>query len=69
MPRRKAGSSQNSPEPNSLTPGDVYNLSGDFRNAVVNIKATIVGAEEVRDIETLPPEPGESPYLGLQYFT
>lgn len=50
-------------------PGETYNLSGDFRNATVNIQSTIVGAAAVRDIETLPPEPGEPPYKGLQYFS
>jgi tetratricopeptide (TPR) repeat protein len=61
-PRR--GKSQTKPSP----PGETYNLSGDFRNATVNIQSTIVGAAEVRDIETLPPEPGDPPYKGLQYF-
>jgi tetratricopeptide (TPR) repeat protein len=49
--------------------GDRYDLSGDFRGAVINIKSTIVGPAEVQDIEDLPPEPGESPFLGLQYFS
>ncbi len=62
-PRRGKKSSQ------SETPGETYNLSGDFRHAVINIQSTIVGSAEVRDIETLPPEPGEPPYKGLQYFT
>jgi tetratricopeptide (TPR) repeat protein len=48
--------------------GDQYNLSGDFRGAVVNIQSTIVSSDVVKDIEDLPPEPGESPFLGLQYF-
>lgn len=48
--------------------GDQYELSGDFRGAVINIKSTIVGSAEVQDIESLPPEPGDPPYLGLQYF-
>ena len=59
--------SRKDPEPKPT--GDDYKFSGDFRNAVINVKSTIVGAEEIRDIETLPPEPGNSPYLGLQYFT
>lgn len=63
------GSPPVSDDPGSIQPGDVYHLSGDFRNAVINIKSTIIGAEEVRDIESLPPEPGVSPYHGLQYFT
>ncbi|HEX5809378.1 MAG TPA: tetratricopeptide repeat protein [Anaerolineales bacterium] len=48
--------------------GDSYELSGDFRGAVVNIKSTIVSNAEVKDIENLPPEPGEPPFQGLQYF-
>src|SRR6186713_800046 len=48
--------------------GDQYDLSGDFRGAVINIKSTIVSNAEVKDIENLPPEPGEAPFQGLQYF-
>jgi tetratricopeptide (TPR) repeat protein len=48
--------------------GDEYNLSGDFRGAVINIKSTIVSNDEVKDFENLPPEPGEPPFQGLQYF-
>ncbi|HSB02249.1 MAG TPA: hypothetical protein VLE49_16485 [Anaerolineales bacterium] len=48
--------------------GDSYDLSGDFRGAVVNIKSTIVSNAEVKDLENLPPEPGEPPFQGLQYF-
>src|SRR5215211_1489773 len=48
--------------------GDRYDLSGDFRGAVVNIKSTIVSSAEIKDLENLPPEPGESPFQGLQYF-
>ena len=48
--------------------GDNYELSGDFRGAVVNIKSTIVSNAEVKDLENLPPEPGEPPFQGLQYF-
>ncbi len=48
--------------------GDNYELSGDFRGAVINIKSTIVSSAEVKDIENLPPEPGEPPYQGLQYY-
>ncbi len=54
--------------PSPSPPGETYNLSGDFRNATVNIQSTIVGKAEVQDIETLPPEPGDPPYKGLQYF-
>ncbi|MGD8750689.1 MAG: hypothetical protein PVG14_04660, partial [Anaerolineales bacterium] len=48
--------------------GDSYELSGDFRGATINIKSTFVGAAEVKELEDLPPEPGESPFKGLQYF-
>ena len=48
--------------------GDHYDLSGDFRGAVINIKSTILSNEEVKDLENLPPEPGEPPFLGMQYF-
>ena len=48
--------------------GDEYSLSGDFRGAVINIKSTIVSNDEVKDFENLPPEPGEPPFQGLQYF-
>ena len=43
-------------------PGDTYHFDGDFRGANI----TIVSAAEVRDIESLPPEPGDPPYKGLQ---
>lgn len=61
------------PEPSRKTSkrkpsGDNYELSGDFRGAVVNIKSTIVSNAEVKDIESLPPEPGDPPFQGLQYF-
>lgn len=52
----------------SPSSGDRYELSGDFRGAVVNIKSTIVSNAEVKDLENLPPEPGEPPFQGLQYF-
>lgn len=48
--------------------GDRYDLSGDFRGAVINIKSTIVSSADVKDIEDLPPEPGEPPFQGLQYY-
>jgi hypothetical protein len=48
--------------------GDTYDLSGDFRGAVINIKSTIVSSADVKDIENLPPEPGEPPFQGLQYY-
>jgi len=54
-------------------PSETYNigdLSGDFRGASINfnIKSTIVSNAEVKDLENLPPEPGEPPFQGLQYF-
>ncbi|MBP6016352.1 MAG: ATP-binding protein [Candidatus Promineofilum sp.] len=45
-----------------------YHLSGDFRGAIVNIESTFVNSSAVQDIEGLPPEPGNPPYKGLQYF-
>ena len=48
--------------------GDNYDLSGDFRGAVINIKSTIVSNDEAKDLENLPPEPGEPPFQGLQYY-
>ena len=50
-------------------PGEIYNFSGVFQNAVFNIKSTIVGADDIKDIEDLPPEEGDSPFKGLQYFS
>src|SRR5215216_1510290 len=50
------------------SPGDQYDLSGDFRGAVINIKSTIVSNDKVKDLENLPPEPGEPPFQGMQYF-
>jgi tetratricopeptide (TPR) repeat protein len=52
----------------STSSGDSYKLSGDFRGAVVNIKSTIISSAEVKDLENLPPEPGDPPFQGLQYF-
>jgi tetratricopeptide (TPR) repeat protein len=46
----------------------VYNLSGDFHGATVNIQSTIVGSEQVRELEQLLPEPGDPPYRGLTAF-
>ena len=52
----------------TIASGDNYDLSGDFRGAVINIKSTVVSNAEVKDIENLPPEPGEPPFQGLQYY-
>ena len=45
-----------------------YILSGDFRGAILNIESTFVDSKIARDIEDQPPEPGDPPYKGLQYF-
>src|SRR3990172_5774536 len=58
----------------NASPGESYNISGDFSgdlrgaNINFNIKSTIVSNAEVKDLENLPPEPGEPPFQGLQYF-
>ncbi len=62
------GSDAKKPKRRKTSPGDNYDLSGDFRGAVINIKSTIVSSAEVKDIENLPPEPGEAPFQGLQYY-
>lgn len=59
---------KNQHKPQEDPAGEHYELSGDFRGAVINIKSTLVGAAEIKDIENLPPEPGAPPFLGLQYF-
>jgi len=64
----KSNSPKKTRKNRSAASGDSYELSGDFRGAVVNIKSTIVSNEEVKDLENLPPEPGEPPFQGLQYF-
>lgn len=56
-------------QPDNNPAGDkTYNLSGDFRGAILNIESTFVNSSAVQDIEGLPPEPGAPPYKGLQYF-
>ena len=56
-------------QPDNNPVGDkTYNLSGDFRGAILNIESTFVNSSAVQDIEGLPPEPGAPPYKGLQYF-
>jgi tetratricopeptide (TPR) repeat protein len=45
-------------------PAGGIQFAGDFRGATI----TIVESAEVKDIEDQPPEPGEAPYKGLQYF-
>ncbi|MGE5071837.1 MAG: tetratricopeptide repeat protein [Anaerolineae bacterium] len=56
------------PVPPDASSGDRYDLSGDFRGAVINIKSTIVSSAEAKDIENLPPEPGDPPFQGMQAF-
>src|SRR5215208_3144322 len=73
MPKKSDPPKKTSPESGSrkkrgTSSGDRYDLSGDFRGAVINIKSTIVSSAEVKDIEDLPPEPGEAPFQGLQYY-
>ena len=71
MPKKSDSSKK---KPTASTPrakrstGDNYEFSGDFHGAVINIKSTIVSNDEVKDIESLPPEPGDPPFQGLQYF-
>jgi len=67
MSVRRIGRPKKKTEP-STPAGDQFELSGDFRGAVINIKSTLVGAAEAIDIEHLPPEPGDPPFQGLQYF-
>src|SRR5215204_3527890 len=67
-PDKKPDKKPSSAKKRAVSPGDSYELSGDFRGAVVNIKSTIVSNAEVKDLENLPPEPGEPPFQGLQYF-
>ncbi len=67
-PNNKPKPSSSSAKTPVASTGDSYELSGDFRGAVVNIKSTIVSSAEVKDLENLPPEPGEPPFQGLQYF-
>ncbi len=64
----KTGSKKKTSPARDDAAGDEYSLSGDFRGAVINIKSTIVSNDEVKDFENLPPEPGEPPFQGLQYF-
>src|SRR5512138_3410165 len=68
MPGKSNPAKKGPAKKRSASSGDRYDLSGDFRGAVVNIQSTIVSNAEVKDIETLPPEPGEPPFQGLQYF-
>jgi len=73
MPKKsdspKKKSTSNKPQAKRIS-GDNYEFSGDFRGANIslNIKSAIVSNDEVKDIESLPPEPGDPPFQGLQYF-
>jgi len=52
--------------------GDVDTGGGTFigrDQVIINITTSVVDAAEARDLEDLPPEPGESPFQGLQYFS
>jgi tetratricopeptide (TPR) repeat protein len=51
--------------------GGVINVAaGDiqYTQIIYNIQSSLVGEAEARDIESIPPEPGDPPFLGLQYF-
>jgi energy-coupling factor transporter ATP-binding protein EcfA2 len=48
--------------------GDVIHVSGNIVNSTIIIKS-VVRDEQVVDLEKLPPEDGEPPYQGLQYFS
>lgn len=48
--------------------GDVIHVSGNIVNSTIIIKS-VVRDEQAVDLEKLPPEDGEPPYLGLQYFS
>src|SRR5512141_2747941 len=58
------------PENNSTadSSGDVSHVSGNIVNSTIIIKS-VVKDEQVVDLEKLPPEPGDPPYQGLQYFS
>ncbi len=47
--------------------GDVISISGNIVNSTIIVKS-IVKDEQVVELEKLPPEAGEPPYQGLQYF-
>lgn len=47
--------------------GDSISIAGTIVNSTIIIKS-IVRDDQVVDLEALPPEPGEPPYKGLQYF-
>src|SRR5512141_1287513 len=47
--------------------GDSISIAGNIVNSTIIIKS-IVRDDQVVDLEKLPPEPGEPPYKGLQYF-
>ncbi|HLF74832.1 MAG TPA: ATP-binding protein, partial [Anaerolineales bacterium] len=47
--------------------GDVIQISGNIVNSTIVIKS-IVRDDQAVDLEKLPPEAGDPPYQGLQYF-
>jgi predicted RNA-binding protein YlqC (UPF0109 family) len=57
------------PEEETITDGsgDVIRISGNIINSTIIVKS-VVKDDQVVDLEKLPPEAGEQPYQGLQYF-
>ncbi|HEX9114441.1 MAG TPA: hypothetical protein VGA61_00100, partial [Anaerolineae bacterium] len=47
--------------------GDRINIAGNIINSTIIVKS-IVRDDKIVDLESLPPEAGEPPYKGLQYF-
>ena len=47
--------------------GDVIRISGNIVNSTIIVKS-VVRDDQVVDLEKLPPEAGDPPYQGLQYF-
>ncbi|HTP01911.1 MAG TPA: AAA family ATPase [Anaerolineales bacterium] len=47
--------------------GDSISIAGNVINSTIIIKS-VVRDDQVTDLESLPPEPGDPPYKGLQYF-
>lgn len=48
--------------------GDVIRVSGNIVNSTIIIKS-VVRDDQTAGLEKLPPEPGDPPYQGLQYFS
>src|SRR5512136_2836079 len=47
--------------------GDSISIAGNIINSTIIIKS-VVRDDQMVDLETLPPEPGDPPYKGLEYF-